>query len=103
MSACHRPNKRRRRFGMLGSSLSIEAAARKCVDAAVSWGGVVEVFANREGVVTCVIPLTVMANQVSVEGGHEPIGLYTVCKDDRKWAEDLIAGDLEQYLVEAGL
>lgn len=98
--ATHRSADKQRRFGVLFQTMSVDVAASRCVKAAVSWGGVVSVYLDGDGYVTCVVPGTVAAMEIERAMTLDHVGVYTAaaglgCGDPRnREPRKLIAGDL---------
>lgn len=91
-----------RAFGALFVDLSIDQAARKCVRAAVSWGGMVVVICDAAGYCTAHMPGMPATDRLVKASPWAVVGTYHVKADDPKAKEtqdarQLIAEDIQHH------
>lgn len=73
-----------RNFGRLFTDLSIDQAARKCVRAAVSWGGLVVVTVDSAGQCTALIAGTALTDRRLASAPADLVGTYHIEGDDQR-------------------
>ena len=93
-----------RQFGRIFADLSVDQAARKCVRAAVSWGGNVVVFVDQTGLCSALIGGTGATDKAVKAAPGDFVGAYSVTHDDYRRASnesrELIAWDILEHWMQ---